>query len=85
MTNTTTTDYPRTIGMDLGASNSSYCIVDPSGGQVREGDVRTSRDQMRPFFESEPRGPSQMTIDPAYRWNRCSQSAVQAVAHCPSG
>jgi transposase len=54
MTNTNSTTYPRTIGMDLGARKSSFCIVDPSGDRIGEGDVMTSREEMRPFFESEP-------------------------------
>lgn len=54
MTQPTVTSFPRTIGMDLGARKSSYCIVDPSGDRLSEGVVKTTRADMQALLEVQP-------------------------------
>ncbi len=53
-TTTSATTFPRTIGMDLGSRSSSFCVVDPSGERLQEGELKTTKPEMRSFFEAEP-------------------------------
>lgn len=54
MTHTTTTAFPRTIGMDLGSRKSSFCIVGVDGERLQEGELKTTKPEMRSFFVAEP-------------------------------
>lgn len=51
---TSTTTFPRTIGMDLGIRSSSFCLVAPSGERIREGKLRTTKAKMAEFLRAEP-------------------------------
>ncbi|MCA9001285.1 MAG: IS110 family transposase [Planctomycetes bacterium] len=61
MTQNSKNDFPRTIGMDLGATSSSFCSVDPGGVILDEGALKTTQEEIGAFFEQAP--PSRVVIE----------------------
>lgn len=68
MTQTTTTTFPRTIGMDLGSRESAFCVVQPSGERLREGEMKTTQAEMRSFFRAEPTSRIVIEASSPSRW-----------------
>ena len=68
MTQSNTTTFPRTIGMDLGSRKSSYCIVDPLGSRLDEGDLISDKPKMRDFFEAQPSSRVVIEASSPSRW-----------------
>ncbi len=54
MKNSNTTDFPRTIGMDLGVRSTSFCVVKPSGEYSEEGTIKMNKPSMLEFFKVQP-------------------------------
>ncbi len=61
MTETTVTCLPRTIGFDLGAKSSTFCVLDGSGEIAAEGQVSMARTRLAKFFGDEP--PSRVILE----------------------
>lgn len=61
MTQDTPQVLPRTIGMDLGAGKSAFCILTPDGKRREEGELPTRQLEMQTFFAFQP--PSRVVIE----------------------
>ena len=64
----TTTDFPRTIGMDLGRRSSHYCVFETDHQRGLEGQVPSTRTAMRAFFKAQPTSRVVMEASGPCRW-----------------
>ncbi len=54
MTQPTVNQLPRTIGFDLGAKASAYCVLGGAGTEIDSGSIRMSPKRVRQFFTEQP-------------------------------
>lgn len=78
MSQSNVSQHIRTIGVDLGATSSTYCVLDGAGEVCEEGTFAMSRAAVTQFFESQPTSRVILEASGSSRW---TTKVARALGH----